>query len=102
MLLKSLFLCFLRVNGYMLCALYPWSTTYAPTVVKRLPSVQVAGADAGEIMTDTAEGHLGEKNLMSVATTGPLINAGGQWAERPPRKLVQGSRDKTAQKQFEF
>jgi hypothetical protein len=54
-----------------------------PTVVKRLPSVQVAGADAGEIMTDTAEGHLGEKNLMSVATTGPLINAGGQCAERP-------------------
>ena len=49
-----------------------------PTVVKRLASLQFADADAGEIMTDTAEGH-----LMSVATTGPLINAGGQCAERP-------------------
>src|ERR1700756_1485750 len=100
MLFKSLFLCFLRVNRYMLCALYPMVHNICPTVVKRLPSVQLAGADAGEITTDTAEGHLGEKNLMSVATTGPLINAGYQWAAL--RELIQGSSDKTGQKQFEF
>ena len=38
-------------------------------------NVQFAGADIGEIMTDTAEGNLDEKCLMSVSYDGTLVNA---------------------------
>jgi hypothetical protein len=56
-----------------------------PTVVKRLHSLQFAGADAGEIMTDTAEGHLDEKSLISVGydrASNQRREING-WAERP-------------------
>jgi hypothetical protein len=72
-------------------------------VVKRLHSVQFAGADTGEIMADTAEGNLEEKCLMSVSYDGASDQGSGiNGLNAPPRELVQGSRDKTGQKQFEF
>jgi hypothetical protein len=49
----------------------------AQIVVKRLHSVQFAGAVPEKIMTDTAEGNLDEKCLMSVSYDGPLVNAAG-------------------------
>jgi hypothetical protein len=72
-------------------------------VVKRLHSVQFAGADTEEIMADTAEGNLEEKCLMSVSYDGASDQGSGiNGLNAPPRELVQGSRDKTGQKQFEF
>jgi hypothetical protein len=60
-------------------------------VVKRLHSVQFAGADSGEIMTDTAEGYLDEKCLMSVSYDGVSSRRSGiDGLNAPPRKLVRG------------
>jgi hypothetical protein len=51
-----------------------------------------AGADAGEIMTDTAGGHLDEKSLISVGFNWASNQRGGiNGLNAPPRKLVQGS-----------
>jgi hypothetical protein len=49
----------------------------AQIVVKRLHSAQFAGADTGEIMTDTAEGNLDEKCLMSVSYDGASSQRSG-------------------------
>ena len=50
----------------MLWRIMPMVHHICPTVAKRLHSLQFAGADAGEITTDTAEGHLDEKSLIFV------------------------------------
>ena len=64
----------------------------AQIVVKSLHSVQFAGADTGEITTDTAEGHLEEKCLISVGYDRASNQRRGiNGLNAPPRKLVQGS-----------
>jgi hypothetical protein len=49
----------------------------AQIVVKRLHSVQFAGADPEKIVTDTAEGNLDEKCLMSVSYDGASSQRSG-------------------------
>jgi hypothetical protein len=73
------------------------------TVVKRLHSLQFARTDAGEITTDTAEGHLDEKSLISVG----YVRASNQrrginGLNAPSPEAGTRIRDKTGQKQFEF
>jgi Protein of unknown function (DUF2934) len=61
-------------------------------VVKRLHSAQFAGADTGEIMTDTAEGNLDEKCLMSVSYDGASSQRSGiNGLNAHSQKPVQGS-----------
>jgi hypothetical protein len=75
----------------------------AQIVVKRLHSAQFAGADTGEIMTDTAEGNLDEKCLMSVSYDGASNQGGGiNGLNAHPRRLVRGSGTKPGQNQFEL
>jgi hypothetical protein len=93
-LLLKLFLYFLRVNRYILCALCPWSTTYGLTV---FPSAQFAGAATGETMTDTAEGRPEENCLMSVGYDRASNQRRGiNGLNAPPPKLAQGSGTKPA------
>jgi hypothetical protein len=75
-----------------------------PTVVKRLPSLQFAGADAGEIMTDTAEGHLDEKSLISVGYDRASNQRRGinGWAERPSPEAWYKDQGQNRPKQFEI
>jgi hypothetical protein len=63
---------------------------HAQIVVKRLHSVQFAGADTREIMTDTADGNLEEKCLMSVSYDG-ASNQGSRinGLNAHPRRLVE-------------
>jgi hypothetical protein len=54
--------------------------------------VEFAGADIGEIMTDTAEGNLDEQCLISVShDRGSSQRSGINGLNAPPRKVVQGS-----------
>jgi len=65
--------------------------------------VEFAGADIGEIMTDTAEGNLDEKCLISIShDRASYQSRGDQWAERPSPEGGTRIRDKTGQNQFEF
>ena len=72
------------------------------TVAERRHSVQFAGADAGEIGTDTAEGHLEEICSMSVAYDRASNQRRDQWAERLSPGASTRIRGKTGEKQFEF
>lgn len=65
---------------------------HAQIVVKRLHSVQFAGADTREIITDTADGNLEEKCLMSVSYDG-ASNQGSRinGLNAYTRRLVRGS-----------
>jgi hypothetical protein len=75
----------------------------ARIVVKRLHSLQFAGARTREIMTDIAEGHLDEKCLMSVGyDRASNQRREDQWAEGPSPEAGTRIRDKRGQKQFEF
>ena len=100
MLFKSLFLCFSESQPLYVVRIIPMVHNICPTVVKRLPSVQVAGADAGEITTDTAEGHLDEKSLIFVgydrASNQRRVSMGC-----PPGADTR-IKGQTGQKQFEF
>ena len=64
----------------------------AQIVVKRLQSVQFRRRKSGEIMTDTAEGHLDEKSLMYVSDEGTSSQRSGiNGLNAHPRKLLRGS-----------
>jgi hypothetical protein len=59
--------------------------------------VEFAGADIGEIMTDTAEGNLDEKCLISISQDWASYQSRGiNELNAPPRKVVQGSGTKPA------
>jgi hypothetical protein len=66
--------------------------SHAQIVVKRLQSVQFRTRISGEIMTDTAEGHLDEKSLMYVSYEGTSSQRSGiNGLNAHPRKPVGGS-----------
>jgi hypothetical protein len=69
----------------------------AQIVVKRLGSWKFAGADIGEIMTDTAEGNLDEKCLISISDDRASYQSRGiNGLNAPPRKVLQESGTKPA------
>ena len=75
----------------------------AQIVVKRLHSVQFAGADTGEIMTDTAKGNLDEKCLMSGSYDGASSQCSGiNGLNAHPRKPVRGLGTNPGQNQSEL
>ncbi len=59
--------------------------------------MEFAGADIGEIMTDTAEGNLDEQCLISISHDRASYQSRGiNGLNAPPRKVVQGSGTKPA------